>query len=139
MIYRPPYSKKNPQKFSTFLEEFSEVLTSLLQGNSQPIITGDFNIPWSLSEHTGTRRMNELLQTFNLVQEIEFPTHKAGNTLDWIIHKEELNCIQNLTKLEFLSDHCIIEWTMRKASLISEKIEKQGRNLKKHKHRTRTF
>ena len=31
LIYRPPYSKKNPQKFSTFLEEFSEVLTSLLQ------------------------------------------------------------------------------------------------------------
>ena len=113
-----------------FLEEFSEVLTSLLQENSQPIITGDFNIPWNLSEHTDTRRMNELLHTFNLVQEIESPTHKAGNNLDWIIHKEELNCIQNLTKLEFLSDHCIIEWTMRKASLISEKIEKQGRNLK---------
>ena len=42
LIYRPPYSKKNPQKFGTFLEEFSEVLTSLLQENSQPIITGDF-------------------------------------------------------------------------------------------------
>ena len=56
--------------------------------------------------------------------------HKAGNALDWIIHKEELNHIHNLTKLEFLSDHCIIEWPMRKAPLISEKIEKQSRNLK---------
>ena len=74
--------------------------------------------------------MKEILHTFNLVQEIEFPMHKAGNALDWIIHKEELNCIQNLTKLEFLSDHCIIEWTMRKAPLISEKIEKQSKNLK---------
>ena len=71
-------------------------------------------------EHTDTRRMNEILHTFNLVQEIEFPMHKAGNALDWIIHKE-LNCIHNLIKLEFLSDHCIIEWTMRKALLISEK------------------
>ena len=68
LIYRPPYSKKNPQKFRTFLEEFSEVLTSLLQENSQPIITGDFNISWNLSEHTDTRRMNELLHTFSLVK-----------------------------------------------------------------------
>ena len=74
--------------------------------------------------------MNEILHTFNLVQEIEFPMHKAGNALDRIIHKEELNCIHNLTKLEFLSDHCIIEWTMKKAPLILEKIEKQSRNLK---------
>ena len=54
--------------------------------------------------------------------------HKAGNILDWIIHKEELNCIHNLTKLEFLSDHCIIEWTMKKVPSISVKIEK-SRNL----------
>ena len=74
--------------------------------------------------------MNEILNIFNLVKEIKFPTHKAGNALDWIIHKEELNCIQNLTKLESLPDHCIIEWTMRKGPLISEKIEKQSKNLK---------
>ena len=50
--------------------------------------------------------------------------------VDHYIHKEELNCIQNLTNLEYISDHCIIEWTMRKTPLISEKIEKQSRNLK---------
>ena len=74
--------------------------------------------------------MNDILHTFNLVQEIEFPTHKAGKALDWIIHKEELNCMYKLTNLEFLSDHCIIEWTMRKAPLISKKLKKQSRNLK---------
>ena len=130
LIYRPPYPKKNPQKICTFLDEFSEFLTLLLQENSQPIIIEDFNIPWNLLDHTDTRRMNVILHTFNLGTRIEFPMYNAGNTLDWIIHKEELNCIHNLTKLEFLSDHCIIEWTMRKAPLISEKIEKQNRNLK---------
>ena len=40
------------------------------------------------------------------------------------------NCIHNLTKLEFLSDHCIIEWTMKKVPSKSVKIEKQSRNLK---------
>ena len=114
LINRQPYSKKHPLQICTFLAEFGEFLTSLLQENSQAIITGDFNTLWNLSEQTETRRLNELLNIFNLIQEIEFPTHKAGNVLDWIIHKEKLNCIHNLTKLEFLSDHCIIEGTMKK-------------------------
>ena len=40
--YRPPYSKKHPVQIHTFLDEFGEFLTSLLQENSQPIIIGDF-------------------------------------------------------------------------------------------------
>ena len=125
MIHRPPYSKKHPALIGTFLDEFSEFLTALLQDNSQTIITGDFNIPWNLFEQSDTRRLNEMLYTFNLTQEIEFPTHKAGNTLDWIIHKVELNCIHNLTKLEFLSDHCIIEWSMKKYQKYQLKLKKK--------------
>ena len=71
-----------------------------------------------------------MLNTFNLLQEIDFPMHKAGNTLDWIIHKEEQNCIHNLTKLDFLSDYCIIEWTMKKVPLQAVKTKRQSRNLK---------
>ena len=130
LIYRLPYSKKHPVQIHTFLDECGEFLTSLLQENSQTIITGDFNILWNLSEQTDTGRLNEISNTFNLIKEIEFPMHKASNILDWIIHKEELNCIHCLTKLEFLSDHCIIEWTMKKLPSISVKIEKQSRNLK---------
>ena len=124
LIYRTPYSKKHPVQIHTFLDEVGEFLTSLLQENAQTIITGDFNILWNLSEQTDTRRLNEILNTFNLMQEIESPMHKGGNILDWIIHKEELNCIHNLTKLEFLSDHCIIEWKMKKVPSLSVKIEK---------------
>ena len=39
LIYRPPYSKKHPVQISTFLDEFSEFITALLQENSQAIIT----------------------------------------------------------------------------------------------------
>ena len=102
LIYRPTYSRKHPVNISTFLDEFGEIVTSLLQENSQTIIIGDFNVPWNLTEHTDTKRLKDILNTFNLTQEIDFPTHKAGNVLDWIIHKEQQNCIHNLTKLEFL-------------------------------------
>ena len=40
------------------------------------------------------------------------------------------NCIYNLTKLESLSDHCIMGWTIKKIPSQSVKIEKQSRNLK---------
>ena len=56
--------------------------------------------------------------------------HKASKSLDSIIHKEEQNCIYNLTKLESLSDHCIIGQTMKKTPSQPEKIEKKSRNLK---------
>ena len=130
LIYRPPYSGKHPVNISTFLDEFGEIVTSLLQENSQTIIIGDFNVLWNLTECTDTKKLNDILNTLDLTQVIDFPTHNAGNVLDWIIHKEQQNCIHNLTKLEFLSDHCIIEWTMKKAPSIQEKREKQTRNLK---------
>ena len=130
LIYRPPYSRKHSVNISTFLNEFGEIVSSLLQENSQTIIIGDINVPWNLTEHTDTKRLIDILNTFDLTQVIDFPTHKAGNDLDWTIHKEQQNYIHNLTKLEFLPDHCIIEWTMKKAPSIEEKREKQTSNLK---------
>ena len=71
-----------------------------------------------------------MLKTFNPCQLINFPTHKAGNTLDWIIHRVEENHVQNITILDFLSDHCIIEWTMRRGPSQTVKIERLSRNIK---------
>ena len=88
LIYRPPSSKKNPLQIHKFLDDCVDFLTLLLQENSHPIIIGDFNILWNLPDQTDTQRLIEILNTFNLLQEIDFPMHKAGNTLDWIIHKE---------------------------------------------------
>ena len=56
LIYRPPYSKKNPVQMCTFLEEFADFLTSLLQENYQPIIIGDFNILWNSPDQTDTQK-----------------------------------------------------------------------------------
>ena len=72
LIYRPPYSKKNPVQMQTFLEEFVEFLTSLLQENSQPIIIGDFNIPWNSPDHIDTQSLIEMLNTFNLLPSNRF-------------------------------------------------------------------
>ena len=128
LIYKPPYSKKNPVQMLTSLEEFPYFLTSVLKENSQPTILGDFNTPWNSPDHIDT-------QSSNLHQLINFPTRKAGNTLDWIIHRADKNCIQNITKSDFLSDHYIIEWTMRKRSFTNYKNWKTKQEHKRHRYK----
>ena len=130
LIYRLPYSEKNPVKMLTFLEEFPDFLTSVLKENSQPIILGDFNKPWNSPDHKDIQSLAEMLNTFNLLKLINFPTHKTGNTLDWIIHRMEQNCIQNITISDFLSDDCIIEWIMRRDPSQTVKIDILSRNIK---------
>ena len=128
--YRPPYSRKHAVNINTFLDEFGEIVTSLLQENSQTIIIGDFNVLWNLIEHTNTKRLNDILNTFNLTEVIDFPTHKAGNILDWIIHKEQQNCIHNLIKLEFLSDHCNHRMDYEKSTINTREKGKTNKEFK---------
>ena len=54
--------------------------------HSQPTIQ-DFNIPWNSPDHIDTQSLAQMLNTFNLNQLMNFPTQKAGNTLDWIMHR----------------------------------------------------
>ena len=54
LIYRPPYSKKNPVQMHIFLDEFVDFLTLLLQENFQLIIIGDFNVSCNLPDQTDT-------------------------------------------------------------------------------------
>ena len=82
----------------TLLDEYPDFLTSVLKENSQPTMLGDFNIPWNLPDHIDTQHLAEMLNIFNLHQLVNFPTHKAGNTLDCIIYRAEQNYIQNITK-----------------------------------------
>ena len=86
-----------------------------------------------------TGSLAEMLNTVNLHQLMNFPTHKVGNILDLIIHRAEQNCIQNITRSDSLSDttrsdslsdHCIIEWTMIRDHSQTVKIETVSRNIK---------
>ena len=91
---------------------------------------GDFNIPWNSLDHIDTKSLAEMLNTFNLHQLINYQIHKAGITLDWVIHRAEQNCIQNITRSDSLSDHYIIEWNMIGHPSQTVKIEQISRNIK---------
>ena len=107
VVYRPPPSKNNGLTNSHFLEEldqlFSEV--SVLPGNI--IILGDFNIHWNKPKESCTRRFKTSLDSFGFRQHIEEPTHKAGNTIDFIISRMGEDIVLPNTNVfdDDLSDH----------------------------------
>ena len=57
-------------------------------------------------------------------------THKQGNTLDWIISKENLKTISGINEGDYVSDHCAITWTHKVEKQPMEKIIQTSRDLK---------
>ena len=111
LSYRPPSSTKNGTQIRIFLNEFSEHITTLLQQNDNPIILGDINIPWNREDYIDRERLLEIMDLYNLKQHVLIQTHKQGNTLDWIISKENSTTISRIQEGDYLADHCTITWT----------------------------
>ena len=54
----------------TFLEEFTDHITSLFISSNNILIPGDFRIPWKKQESPDTIRMQEILDIYDLNQHI---------------------------------------------------------------------
>ncbi len=79
------------------------------------IICGDFNIHVNKPDDPNTRKFMDILSQFNLVQHINEPTHKLGNTLDLIITRRTSILLNH--KVDFqISDHnnILFQINMRK-------------------------
>ncbi len=79
---------------STFFSEFENLLTHYtcyILTKDELIITGDFNFHMNKLDRTNVKLMNELFDTFDLIQHVTKPTHNCGNTLDLIITKRLQN------------------------------------------------
>jgi hypothetical protein len=98
-IYRPPDSSNYAQPFSLFLKEFVSLLNLIAKiPHCSFLITGDFNIHCNKPSDSEASQFLSILSDFNLVQHVNFPTHKArgdeedGNTLDLLITSTQPGC-----------------------------------------------
>ena len=125
-VYRQPDDLTGGNRCTSL--EFSQLLESLssvLEAESAPtpsiLIAGDFNLPhtnWPIFEPkpgapTDERRMIELLSSFSskhfLMQLIDLPTHRAGNTLDLLLTNDpDLFPSQTIDPASPISSHHII-------------------------------
>ena len=81
-IYRPPNLS-----VVMFLEEFCELLSEICVPFDSIIISGDFNLHIDKFDNPHSRDFLALLDTFNLTQHVQGPTHSQGHTLDLVITK----------------------------------------------------
>jgi exonuclease III len=108
IIYRPEPSSVNQYSLSNFFEEFTQLISHYHCKNHELLIVGDFNFHFNKPNQTHVKKLQEILDMFELKQHIHEPTHKAGNTLDLVISREGSNFLKSCSVDELLSDHCAI-------------------------------
>lgn len=95
IIYRPP---------NVFIQEFAELLSHFISKYDKIIILGDFNIHVCCPSQTFDTDFMDTLESFNLTQAIQEPTHSKGHTLDRVLYSG-LNPDNFETKDICVSDH----------------------------------
>ena len=135
-VYRDQYIS-----FDTFVDEFTQLLQSILLTNCSVVISGDFNVHWG-SNSTDANTLSDLLESFNLIQHVNKPTNAFNNILDLVISNEYGNggslCRVNLTDIDVnnvsLSDHFLVSYKVGFGNLSKKTKTVYHRHLKSLDH-----
>ena len=104
-IYRPPDSN-----VLEFCNELANLLESKINPSGELILLGDFNIAVNKPSEAEPATFLDVLNSFNLINRVDKPTHRLSNTLDLIIHDARLryNIIPRIKIDRLFSDHNIV-------------------------------
>ena len=94
-----------------FFEDFSDLLERYACVPGDLILTGDFNFHFEDADNAGTARLREILQTYNMIQHVQEPTHECGHMLDLCISRSETS-VQGASVEDLISDHHIIQCSL---------------------------
>ena len=113
-IYRPPPSKANKLTTSIFLKEFSTFLEQESISTGSLLIVGDFNFHFENKNNSESNRFHDLLDTFNLCNHVNEPTHRAGHTLDLVITRKSEDIVSSvcITPMDHISDHFAVHFKL---------------------------
>ena len=73
---------------------------------------GDFNICMDIMDDPNTITFNDFLDSFNLHNHFNFPTHKSPHYLDLVITNTNWNIMHTVKQGDMLSDHNFIDWSL---------------------------
>jgi exonuclease III len=92
-----------------FFDELATVFETLVVFSCPVIIGGDFNIKVQNADDPGTRRLNDILSSFDMKQHVHDATHRLGSTLDLVVTFADQQ-IDEVTPepAGILSDHSLI-------------------------------
>ena len=101
-IYRPPGSG-----ISAFLDDFMSFYGFITTLPSQTILCGDFNIHYDTASPSSLN-FKSVLDSCNLVQHVDFPTHIHGHILDCLITPSDYKGVDCMGNAGCISDHFCI-------------------------------
>ncbi|CAC5378779.1 unnamed protein product [Mytilus coruscus] len=102
VIYRPPPSRANKFKTSSFFEEWLDFLDYTMGISDDIILTGDLNFHLDDKFDFDARKFTETLSDRGLVQHFVGATHVRGHTLDVIITREDSSIVMGIPSIEEL-------------------------------------
>lgn len=108
-LYKPPKFAASSQ----FLEEFSSLVEQLTSSPGELILLGDFNLHVDIpSNHDATKFLN-ILESTNLLQHVNLPTHQNGHTLDLVITRSTGLGVHGIgTNSSVSSDHLTVTFSV---------------------------
>ena len=82
---------------SDFLHDIVTLFEMLVTTKENFILAGDVNIHMDEDGDTYTNKFKDILDSFNMIQHIDFPTHIQGHTLDVIVTFQDGPSISSIT------------------------------------------
>ena len=105
-VYHPPYSNTNKCTDAMFLDDFAELLEEVLVNYGNIVCMGDFNMHIDNTDNPDAQVFLDMITALGLENQVTFPTHKNGHTLDLVITESESPVsVCRMTPVSFLSDH----------------------------------
>ena len=98
-IYRLPSSST-----TTFFEQFQSLLEDIHHTTENLVIISDFNFHLE-STSSNSKTFHSLIDSFDLIQKVNFPTHIYGHSLDLVLTKSNNDNISNVHTTDAFSDH----------------------------------
>ena len=95
------------------------------------LILGDFNIVVTDPTDPDAQLLIAWLESNNLHNIVDFPTHRSGNTLDLIIVRENRRIsATNIGQGDYISDHCEVSCRLNILKPSYTRITKEFRSVK---------
>ena len=132
-VYRPPYSVRNGNTVTKFLDEFTPWIVNIISNYSHIILMGDFNIHVGNEDDVEAMTFLDKKEALGLEQWVEEPTHRSDNILDLVISGiEDKTKPVRCTIGGFISDHWAVYFTLElKKSTVMREREVIYHKLKK--------
>ena len=105
-IYRPP-SSSTP----TFDEQFQSLKEDIHHTTENLVIFGDFKLHLETT-CSKSKTFHSLIDSFDFIQKVNFPTHIHRHTLDLVLTKFNNDNISNVHTIDAFSDHFSVRFTL---------------------------